>query len=126
MKDCDIEKREPLLKCIVRKNPHNSRWGSMKLYLHIQIEERAIEVWGSKEALLAEKDDREEKKDVSKAKKYSKQLKELRMNVRSSLFDKTKGATHVHTYGPETFNEDDDTYSHTCTACKHVETYEKM
>lgn len=37
LKDCDLEKREPPLKFIVRKNPHNVRWGEMKLYLHLQV-----------------------------------------------------------------------------------------
>jgi len=37
LKDCDLDLREPPLKFIVRKNPHNSRWGDMKLYLHIQV-----------------------------------------------------------------------------------------
>lgn len=45
LKDCDFDRREPPLKCIVRKNPHNVRWGEMKLYLHLQIEKRALEVW---------------------------------------------------------------------------------
>lgn len=45
LKDCDFDKREPPLKCIVRKNPHNVRWGEMKLYLHLLVEKRALEVW---------------------------------------------------------------------------------
>lgn len=45
LKDCDFDKREPPLKCIIRKNPHNVRWGEMKLYLHLQVEKRALEVW---------------------------------------------------------------------------------
>lgn len=45
LKDCDFDRREPPLKCIVRKNPHNVRWGEMKLYLHFQVEKRALEVW---------------------------------------------------------------------------------
>lgn len=45
LKDCDFDRREPPLKCIVRKNPHNVRWGEMKLYLHLQVEKRALEVW---------------------------------------------------------------------------------
>lgn len=45
LKDCDFDRREPPLKCIVRKNPHNVRWGEMKLYLHLQIEKRALQVW---------------------------------------------------------------------------------
>jgi len=37
LKDCDLEKRDPPLKCIVKRNPHNVRWGSMKLYLELQV-----------------------------------------------------------------------------------------
>ncbi|XP_062460417.1 DNA repair protein complementing XP-A cells isoform X2 [Pezoporus occidentalis] len=36
LKDCDLDKREPVLRFIVKKNPHNSRWGDMKLYLKPQ------------------------------------------------------------------------------------------
>lgn len=45
LKDCDFDRREPPLKCIIRKNPHNVRWGEMKLYLHLHVEKRALEVW---------------------------------------------------------------------------------
>lgn len=37
LKDCDFDKREPALRFISRKNPHNERWGEMKLYLHLQV-----------------------------------------------------------------------------------------
>ena len=37
LKDADFDKREPPLKYIVRKNPHNQRWGDMKLYLESQV-----------------------------------------------------------------------------------------
>lgn len=126
MKDCDLDKREPILKYINRANPHNIRWGEMKLYLHIQIEERALQVWGSEDNLLKERELRDEKRDKTKAKKYNKQLKQLRMNVRSSLYDKTKEASHTHTYGPESYNEEDDIYTHTCSSCGFEETFEKM
>lgn len=126
LKDCDIDKREPPLKFIVRKNPHNPRWGEMKLYLHLQIEKRALEVWGSEEALLEEKEMRDEKRNTSKAKKYNKQLKALRMSVRSSLYDRTSAAAHTHTFGSETYNEEDDTYTRACTTCDFVDTFEKM
>lgn len=125
LKDCDLDKREPPLKFIVRKNPHNPRWGDMKLYLHLQIEKRALEVWGSEEALLEEKELRDEKRSASKIKKYNKQLKALRMNVRSSLYDRTSAATHVHTFGPETHIEED-SYTRTCTTCQFVDEFEKM
>lgn len=37
LKDCDLDKRQPPLRFISRKNPHNVRWGEMKLYLHLQV-----------------------------------------------------------------------------------------
>lgn len=50
----------------------------------------------------------------------------LRMNVRSSLYDRTSAAAHAHTFGPESYNEDDDTYSRTCSTCQFVDVFEKM
>lgn len=32
-----MDERTPPLKFIVRKNPHNPRWGDMKLYLRLQV-----------------------------------------------------------------------------------------
>lgn len=125
LKDCDFEKREPELKFIRRKNPHNQNWGEMKLYLQLQIEKRALEVWGSEEALEEQRALREEKRDKAKFKKYQKNMKELRMNVRSSLFDKTSKGPHVHSFGEETHIEDDN-FSHTCIECGFEETFEKM
>ncbi|EFN88877.1 DNA repair protein complementing XP-A cells homolog [Harpegnathos saltator] len=126
LKDCDLDKREPALKYIIRKNPHNSNWGEMKLYLHLQIEQRALEVWGSKQNLLNEKVMRDIKREGAKIKKFNKKMKELRMQVRSSLYDKTTKAAHVHEFGEDTYNKEDDTYTHTCTTCGYEETYEKM
>lgn len=37
LKDCDLDLREPVLRFILRKNPHNPRWGDMKLYLRSQV-----------------------------------------------------------------------------------------
>ncbi|GAB0094907.1 DNA repair protein complementing XP-A cells homolog [Sergentomyia squamirostris] len=126
LQECDLEKRDPPLKFIIKKNPHNVRWGEMKLYLHVQIEKRALEVWGSEERLREEHQLRDEKREKTKIKKYNKQMKQLRMDMRSSLFDRTTKASHVHNYGPDTYNEDEDTYTHTCLTCKYVETFEKM
>ena len=97
----------------------------MKLYLNLQIEERAIEIWGSEDALLNEHKIRDEKKEQNKVKKYNKQLKALRMNVRSSLYDKTT-KQHIHNFGPDSYNESEDTYSHKCIICDYEETFEKM
>lgn len=43
----------------------------------MKIEKRAIEVWGSEEALIEHKELREEKRNAAKVKKYNKQLKGL-------------------------------------------------
>lgn len=42
LKDCDLDKREPPLRFILKKNPHNPRWGDMKLYLKVQVQTGAI------------------------------------------------------------------------------------
>uniref|UniRef100_A0A6V7JYT4 XPA C-terminal domain-containing protein n=1 Tax=Bracon brevicornis TaxID=1563983 RepID=A0A6V7JYT4_9HYME len=126
LRDYDLDKREPPLKFIVKANPHNARYGEMKLYLHLQIEKRALEVWGSEENLIEEKERRDVKRQEAKIKKFNKKVKQLRMEVRSSIYDKTKKASHTHKYGPDTYNEDNDDYTHTCVECGFEETYEKM
>nr|XP_022920986.1 DNA repair protein complementing XP-A cells homolog [Onthophagus taurus] len=126
LKECDFTKRGTPLKFISKKNPHNSRWGEMKLYLQVQVEKRALEIWESEEKLQEEIEKREEKKVMAKTKKYQKQMKELRMNVRSSLYDKTTSASHTHEFGEETYNEEDDNYTHKCVSCGYEETFEKM
>lgn len=37
LKDCDLDLRSPTLMFISKKNPHNPRWGDMKLYLKLQV-----------------------------------------------------------------------------------------
>ncbi|KAM4878842.1 DNA repair protein complementing XP-A cells [Sylvia borin] len=124
LKDCDLDKREPVLRFIVKKNPHNSRWGEMKLYLKLQVIKRSLEVWGSEEALQEAKELRRDSREKMKQKKFDKKVKELRRAMRSSLWKK-EASIHEHEYGPEE-NIDEDTYRKTCTVCGHELTYEKM
>ncbi|XP_051017609.1 DNA repair protein complementing XP-A cells [Acomys russatus] len=124
LKDCDLEKREPALRFIVKKNPHHSQWGDMKLYLKLQVVKRALEVWGSQEALEDAKEVRQENREKMKQKKFDKKVKELRRAVRSSVW-KRETTVHQHDYGPEE-NLEDDMYRKTCTLCGHELTYEKM
>lgn len=126
LKDCDLDKREPTLKFISRKNPHNNRYAEMKLYLLLQVEKRAMEVWGDKEEIERQKLSREENRTVSKIKKYNKNLKQLKMNVRSSLYDKRTYKPHEHEFENETYNESEDNYTHTCSSCGFEETFEKL
>ncbi|XP_031145241.1 DNA repair protein complementing XP-A cells [Sander lucioperca] len=126
LKDCDLDKREPPLRFILKKNPHNSHWGDMKLYLKLQVEKRCMEVWGSEEALQEAKETREENKEVQKQKRFNKKVKELRRAVRSSMWTKDT-SVHQHQYGPEeVVDPEEDLYKKTCTTCGHELTYEKM
>uniref|UniRef100_H3BX47 Xeroderma pigmentosum, complementation group A n=1 Tax=Tetraodon nigroviridis TaxID=99883 RepID=H3BX47_TETNG len=126
LKDCDLDKREPPLRCILKKNPHNPRWGDMKLYLKLQVEKRCMEVWGSKEALDEAKESREENKELQRQKRFNKKVKELRRAVRSSVWTKDT-SIHQHQYGPEeVVDPEEDLYKKTCSTCGHELTYEKM
>lgn len=123
LKDCDLDKREPPLRYIVKKNPHYLR-GDMKLYLKCQVEDRAKLVWESEENLEEARDRRVEEREKRKKKAYDKKVKALRMSVRSSLYRQIK-PTHEHDYGEETCKEDD-IYEKVCKTCGHILTYEKM
>uniref|UniRef100_A0A8C7Y5E5 Xeroderma pigmentosum, complementation group A n=1 Tax=Oryzias sinensis TaxID=183150 RepID=A0A8C7Y5E5_9TELE len=126
LKDCDLDKREPPLRFILKKNPHNPRWGDMKLYLQLQAEKRALEVWGSEEAVEEAREAREENREVQKQKRFNKKVKELRRAVRSSVWTKNTGG-HRHEYGPEeVLDPEEDLYRKTCTSCGHEVTFEKM
>jgi len=125
LKDEDFDKREPLLKFMLRPNPHNPRWGDMKLYLRLQIEKRAIEVWGTLDKIEEQRVIREESRVKTKVKKYNKKMQSLRMSARSSLYTRDLSA-HEHAWGKESYDDDSDIYSHTCIDCGQVETYEKM
>ena len=102
----------------------------MRLYLRLQVEKRALEVWETPEALEAEIAKKEGKRDMVKAKKLGKRIKALRMQMRGSLFAKDYktviGVGHEHEFEPEIYNEESDEYSKKCKTCGHVNTYEKM
>ena len=100
----------------------------MKLYLRVQVEERALEVWESPEALERAHEEKDDKRQKAKTKKFMGKLKALRMQVRGSLYSKKDfAAEHVHEFGPEqVVDEDSDEYSRTCATCGYVNTYEKM
>ncbi|KAF3852015.1 hypothetical protein F7725_005370 [Dissostichus mawsoni] len=132
LKDCDLDQREPPLRFTLKKNPHNSTWGDMKLYLKVQVEKRCMEVWGSEEALEEAKETREENKEVQKQKRFNKKSKvgflyeSLRRAVRSSMWTKDT-SVHQHQYGPEeVVDEEEDLYKKTCTTCGQELSYEKM
>lgn len=85
-------------------------------------------MWGTEEALEAEHELRETKRDQAKSKKFAKKLKVLRMQVRGSLYKRDIGVAvaHEHEFGEEVYNEEDDVYTQTCKTCSFKNTYEKM
>nr|XP_008119494.1 PREDICTED: DNA repair protein complementing XP-A cells isoform X2 [Anolis carolinensis] len=124
LKDCDLDKREPVLRFILKKNPHNAQWGDMKLYLKLQVIKRSLEIWGSEEALEEAKESRQDNREKMKQKKFDKKVKELRRAIRSSTWKKDT-SIHHHEYGAEE-QIDEDMYKKICTTCGHELTYEKM
>ncbi|XP_013403478.1 DNA repair protein complementing XP-A cells homolog isoform X2 [Lingula anatina] len=125
LKDADFDRREPSLRFIVKKNPHNNRWGEMKLYLESQVYKRAMEVWGSEEKIEEAQERRAENREKQQQKKFDKKVQALRKAVRSSLWTKELG-NHEHEFGEEVYDEDNDTYNKTCKSCGHIMSYEKM
>ncbi|XP_076444100.1 DNA repair protein complementing XP-A cells homolog [Babylonia areolata] len=125
LKDADFDVREPSLRFILRKNPHNQQWGDMKLFLELQVEARSLEVWGDEDRLEKEKAERAVKKEKAKKRKFDKRVKELRMAVRSSTWRRETTA-HQHEFGEESYHQDTQEYSQTCNTCGHVITFEKM
>ena len=127
LKDCDIDARQPALKYMLKKNPHNEHWGQMMLFYRPHVVARATQVWGSLENIEEERDKRVDNKEKTKQKRYEKRIKELRRAVRTSTWKKTQ-QKHEHEYDSqnEVYNEEDDEYIKKCTICGHELTYEKM
>ena len=124
--DYDLDKREPKLKCIEKKNPHNQRWGIMRLYLRCQIQRLSNEIHeGKTEEKVVE---REEKKAENKRKKYEKQVEKLRLDVRTSLQTKRIKTIHEHIYDEANikYNEETDMHTKTCIECGYQYEYEEM
>ncbi|XP_073958436.1 uncharacterized protein [Choristoneura fumiferana] len=127
LKDCDLDKRSPALRCVRRRNPHRAHYSDMRLYLRAQVAERALQVWGSEAALEAERAAREERRLKAAATAERRRLRELRLAARSSLVRTRGAAPHQHAWEPERLRDAaEDLYERACTTCGHVETYEKM
>ncbi|CAG4962553.1 unnamed protein product [Parnassius apollo] len=125
LQDCDLDSREPALRCVRRRNPHRARFAEMRLYVRAQVEARALAVWGSAERLQEEREARRTRRQLAEQRAAARRLRALRMDVRSSLFDRTH-APHEHRFADEVYAADAAEYSRTCLDCGHVQTYEKM
>lgn len=125
LKDCDLDRREPPLRYISKRNPNQKFSNDMKLYLQVQVEQRALDVWGSEERLMEEIESRREKKIARKEKEFKKNITKLRMEMQSNLY-KRKIKTHEHEFGDERYDEGREEYFKECESCDHVVYYEKM
>jgi DNA-repair protein complementing XP-A cells len=123
-----MDRREPVLSFIVKKNPHERAKGDMRLYLRSDVLRRAIEVYGSEDAIDQERDRRSNKRKDRKHKEFNKKITQLRMSVRSSLYTRSSDSRdHEHDFGDEVcVDEDNDMYERTCQTCDYVSRYEKM
>lgn len=124
LSDVDLFKRDPPLKFRALQNPHKKMYGEMKLFLSLQVERRALEVWGSEQNLEDEKEKRKLKQEMAKKKKYQKKFRELQKETRSSLYNIKKRGPHKHVFGPDVHISGDD-WQKSCTICDHVEKFEK-
>lgn len=75
LKDCDFDFRDPQLKYVLKKNPHNRKWGEMKLYLRFQCRDRAMEVHENEEKLEEKKEIRQMNLHKTRQKNYEKKIK---------------------------------------------------
>ncbi|CAG2113025.1 unnamed protein product, partial [Medioppia subpectinata] len=108
LKDCDLDRREPSLAFILRPNPREFARHDMRLYLRSQVEDRALQVWGTEEAIEEERDRRSTATKRRREKQYDKRLKSLRMTVRSSVYTRPTAADHCHDFTDESYNELED------------------
>ncbi|XP_003372547.1 putative DNA repair protein [Trichinella spiralis] len=123
LKDCDFDLRAPPLRFAVRKNPHSARYGDMKLYLTIQVEKRAIEVWGSVEELERQRQLRLRNREKWKEKRYDNKMRNLRKQVQSGVHEPK---THQHNFGDEQFDKKNNSYFKNCVDCNFKIAYEKI
>ena len=123
------------LGCIVQPNPHDRRYGDMKLYLRSQAEELALQTWGTDEALFSEKERRtEERLQKAEARKRkaagtlgsgSAAAKGKRLAASApSTFE--RAVAHRHEFLPdETYDVETDLWTKRC-ACGLEVAYERM
>ncbi|CAJ0565024.1 unnamed protein product, partial [Mesorhabditis spiculigera] len=128
LKPPDLDLRKPALRYIARKNPHNPRYGDMKLYLGCQVIDRMLEVHGSYEGLEDAKKLREDKRTVKNERNFEKKLKDMRKQIRGAGKNivVTKKA-HIHAFGDEIeVDAAAGEWKRECAECGYTETFEKM
>uniref|UniRef100_A0A0N5AN31 XPA_C domain-containing protein n=1 Tax=Syphacia muris TaxID=451379 RepID=A0A0N5AN31_9BILA len=127
LKDCDLDIRKPVLRYISKKNPHNPRYGEMKLYLKSQLEERCLEIYGTWDNFKAIKEKKTAQKEERVEKRFEKKIKEMRSLVRGPKGPRVqRSKLHVHNFDVEMYDEERDEYKKKCKECGYEMFYEKL
>lgn len=125
LQDTDFE-AEPQLRFILSHNFHHGT--EMRYYMKIQVEEKAVQKWGSLNTIQQEKDLRGRLYRISQ---INKRRKEIEMKTNRALIrggaiegERFFRSHHQHQFGRKTYNIVTNTYSHTCRDCGVDEIYE--
>ena len=111
---------------IEKRNPRNTIWSRMKLFLEYQVKRKAYAVFGGEEGLEKEAQKRREQSHKLKRRKYEKEMKQLRTSVKIASAP-LRHASHDHSYGAEELvDAETEEYRKTCSGCGYVLTYEKL
>lgn len=126
LKPYDLDIREPILKFITRRNPHSSKT-QMKLYLTMQIQKRAIEIWGSDEEVQNQMDLRAERSRKIVHKRLQKKTELLQKRLCRQVNIEERYKVHEHSFGEEeVVDVENDVYRRKCLLCTYVEEFEKL
>mmetsp|Transcript_44161 Transcript_44161/g.88269 ORF Transcript_44161/g.88269 Transcript_44161/m.88269 type:complete len:187 (-) Transcript_44161:50-610(-) len=134
--DRQLSREQGGLGCLVQPNPHDRRYGDMKLFLRSQVEQLALQAWGSDEGLFTEKerrcDERLQKAAARKRKAESRELvganstKGKRLGSGAAALERLATAAHRHEFlADETYDAERDLWTKRC-ACGFEVQYERM
>ena len=98
LNDNMLKRGDDTLKFLLKKNPHNSSWGEMKLFLMPQVENLALKIWESWEKLDEEKEKRKIKNLQRKQKAFDKKLLGLKKDVSVAKYKASSSQKHEHDF----------------------------
>eukprot|EP00048_Salpingoeca_helianthica_P024960 m.36664 g.36664 ORF g.36664 m.36664 type:complete len:263 (+) comp9709_c0_seq1:100-888(+) len=124
LNDADLDTQYGGLRCIERKNPHNERWGMMKLFLRYQVQDMSYGRYGGEEGLEKEIEERFVKQAQMKEKRQKTKIRKMREQTLSSTWKKP-AQEHQHKFGEEQ-ETGEGMWQKTCVDCGFVVSFEKM
>lgn len=114
--------RAPKLKYISKQNPHvHDYYSEMRLYLELQVEERAMEIWGSRENIEEEKRLRKQRialgPEVSSVLEHRDLMEKKRKQMKALLHgpNRDRIPSHSHKFGEKTIDRSNNTYTRVCS-----------